>query len=120
MNVAALMVAVSALAVPGHETELAALAGRAVSGDPAEASAAVAALRAAGPPGLEALLAREGDHGSRWSAAVDAVAAQKDAAATGLYWYTDLERAKAAAAASGRPILSLRLLGRLDREASCA
>ena len=56
----------------------------------------------------------------RLSAAIDAVAAQKDAAYAGLYWHTDLEKAKAAARESGRPILSLRLLGTLDTEFSCA
>ena len=56
----------------------------------------------------------------RLSAAIDAVAAQKDAAYAGLYWHTDLEAAKAAAKASGRPILSLRLLGTLVTEFSCA
>ena len=59
----------------------------------------------------------------RWlhiAAAIDAVAAQKDAWASGLYWYTDLEAAKAAAKASGKPILSLRLLGTLDTDFSCA
>ena len=53
-------------------------------------------------------------------AAVDAVAAQKDAAWSGLYWHTDFEAAKAAARREGKPIVSLRLLGRLDEELSCA
>jgi hypothetical protein len=34
--------------------------------------------------------------------------------------YTDLEKAQAASKQTGRPILSLRLLGRLDEELSCA
>jgi hypothetical protein len=37
-----------------------------------------------------------------------------------LFWYTDLEQAKAAAKESGKPILSLRLLGKLTDEFSCA
>jgi hypothetical protein len=37
-----------------------------------------------------------------------------------LYWYTDLAQAEEAARASGRPILSLRMLGRLDEDLSCA
>src|SRR5207302_894835 len=37
-----------------------------------------------------------------------------------LYWYTDLDQAQAAAKASGKPILTLRLLGRLNEEFSCA
>ena len=53
-------------------------------------------------------------------AALDAVARQRDAAWSGLYWYTDFAAAKAAAARAGRPILSLRLLGNLDEELSCA
>jgi hypothetical protein len=38
----------------------------------------------------------------------------------GLFWYTDLDAAKAAARAEGKPILSLRLLGRLDEDSSDA
>lgn len=53
-------------------------------------------------------------------AALDREAGQKDAAKSGLFWYTDLNEARAAATASGKPILSLRLLGRLDEELSCA
>lgn len=37
-----------------------------------------------------------------------------------MYWYTDIEQAKAAARTSGKPILSLRLLGSLDQDLSCA
>jgi hypothetical protein len=51
---------------------------------------------------------------------IDSVAKQRDAFASGLYWYTDLEAAKAEAARTGRHILSLRLLGNLDEEYSCA
>lgn len=45
---------------------------------------------------------------------------QRDCAWSNLYWHTDLESAKAEAHAAHRPILSLRLLGRLDQELSCA
>jgi hypothetical protein len=38
----------------------------------------------------------------------------------GLFWYTDLDAAKAAARAEGKPILSLRLQGRLDEGSSDA
>ena len=51
---------------------------------------------------------------------LDAYAGQKDAWTSRLYWHRDLESAKAEAAASGRPILSLRLLGTLDCDLSCA
>jgi len=108
--------------------DLAEAAGRAV-GSGSRADAAVATLRAAGPVGLEVFAQRysdvlvRGPAHPRWrevSAAMDRVAAQRDAAASRLFWYTDLDRARAAARAQGRPILSLRLLGRLDEEMSCA
>lgn len=47
---------------------------------------------------------------------IDRVAGQKHAAFSGLYWYTDLRAAKKAAAEEDKPILLLRLLGRLDEE----
>jgi len=92
-------------------------------------------LRAQGPAGLQSLMseyAREINHhianptaapDAEWqriSNALDAVAQQKNSYITGLYWYTDLESAKKASAATGKPILSLRLLGKLTDEFSCA
>lgn len=104
-------------------SDLAALAEAAARGD----AAATAQLRAAGPPGLDAVFAAydatpPGDVARRasLSAAIDAVARQKDARASRLYWYTDLEAAKQFARTSGRPILSLRMLGELDDDLSCA
>ena len=82
-----------------------------------------------GAEGLDALLKTHADllargPGSkawpRLRAALDQVAGQYDAQTARLYWYTDLEAAKAAAARLDRPILSLRLLGRLDEDLSCA
>jgi hypothetical protein len=119
---------------------LGALAADAVRQDEARAAAAIEALRAAGPEGLAALLDAHADAVARLRAAdpasldalradpelarlrtaIDRVAAQRDAFASGLYWYTDLAAAEAEAARSGRPIVSLRMLGRLDEEASCA
>jgi hypothetical protein len=45
---------------------------------------------------------------------------QKDCAWSGLYWYTDLAQAEKAAQRENKPILSLRMLGNLDEELSCA
>ena len=90
------------------------LARKAVLENPGQA-AAIAALRDVGPAGLQALIEIHADH-----AVLDAVAAQKDSYASRLYWYTDFDKARVAAKASGKPILSLRLLGRLDEEFSCA
>ncbi len=79
------------------------------------------ALRHAGPAGLRALFAEYDKSPSTVSAAdVDAVAAQHDALCSRLYWYTDLDAAKAAARAEHKPILYLRLLGKLTDEYSCA
>lgn len=82
-------------------------------------------LRAAGPAGLSALLdagvaqpGRLREPGYRQ--ALDHVCAQVDCHASRLYWFTDLAAARREAASSGKPILSLRLLGRLDEELSCA
>ena len=109
------------------------------SSRPDDSEIAVKKLRAAGPAGLKALsevysnqIARHleaagagkplADDRSweRIRTAFDAVGAQRDDYASQLFWYTDLESAKAAARESGRPILSLRLLGKLDEEYSCA
>lgn len=88
------------------------------------AEAAIAELRLGGPSAVDALLAvappEHDPSRTTWARTLDAVCAQRDCAASGLYWYTDLDQAIAAAEASGRPILSLRLLGRLDEELSCA
>lgn len=116
--------------------ELSNLTTAAISTDADTANGAIAALRSSGPAGLAALMSAYGNdinahrmhpnnsaEPQRWgriSAALDAVAKQRDAWASGLYWYTDLPAAEAAAKASGKPILSLHLLGQLDQELSCA
>lgn len=111
------------------------LARRAVDPDPAIAEPAIAALRALGREGHTALVSehaaaiaelrttgRAADRATtdRLRHALDVVAAQRDAHASGLYWHTDLASARAESLRTGRPILSLRLLGRLDEEMSCA
>ncbi|MGF1602550.1 MAG: hypothetical protein ACFCU8_11110 [Thermosynechococcaceae cyanobacterium] len=53
-------------------------------------------------------------------AALDSLCQQRDCHASRLFWYTDLAAAKAKAAETGKPILSLRMLGNLDQELSCA
>src|SRR6185369_13139459 len=88
-----------------------------------------------GPAGLDALLKEHATEVAEMRAAaspaelapharlreaLDAVAAQRDAFASGLFWYTDLAAAQDAARRDGKLVLSLRLLGRLDEEYSCA
>jgi hypothetical protein len=84
-----------------------------------------ARLRAEGPPALARLLARwdhlaPGPDRDVLALTIDAVAAQRYATASRMYWYTDLAAAEAAAHAQHRPILALRMLGRLDEDLSCA
>ncbi len=91
------------------------LARTVLDGEPAAAFVATASLQEMGPAGMEAMLA-VGASGE----ALDRVCGVRDCADIRLFWYTDLEAAKAAARASNKPILSLRLMGRLDEEFSCA
>jgi hypothetical protein len=108
----------------------------AVAAERESAAEAISYLRAAGPAGLDALFeahaplierARQGafigvadDPWRRLTEAIDTVGAQRDGFAARLYWYTDMGAARHAAEASGKPILSLRLLGKLTDEYSCA
>jgi hypothetical protein len=111
----------------------ASLSRTALSENAADARAAIAELREIGPDGLGTMIATyadqikafkdTGEKTADWlkaSAALDNVAMQRDSYAAGLYWYTDLEKAKAEAKRTGKPILSLRMLGNLNEELSCA
>lgn len=110
------------------------------AGRTAEADSFLTGLRASGPQGLELLL-DEQEMLQQWLAKpdlrdevrsqfqrnlqtlagmIDAVGAQRHCSASRLYWYTDLESACRASRETGRPILSLRMLGRLTDELSCA
>lgn len=106
---------------------------KAVSTDSIESESAIASLRQSGKVGLDELFRvyskditqfrTTGIRTENWqriSNAIDRVAMQKDAYASGLYWFTDLEVAKLESKESGKPILSLRLLGNLNEEFSCA
>lgn len=101
--------------------------------DTATATAAITELRKMGPTGLDALFAKyaaeierfskTGESTDEWrriANAIDSVAMQRDAFSSHLYWYTDLDEAKRVAAKQHKPILTLRLLGNLNEEFSCA
>ena len=136
-NAFLIAICASQLVRPAAASDDGRLAREAVAAEDDLARAARSRLRTMGPRGL-ALLFEEnsGDIESmreglaagalsrpgwdRLRAALDGVARQRDAAWSGLYWYTDLAAAKTAAAKAGKPILSLRLLGNLDEELSCA
>jgi hypothetical protein len=92
---------------------------------PDRSDAEIAALRAKGPAALTDLFRAfdalpEGPKRDALAATIDRVARQRYATVSRLYWYTDLTAAKKAAAEQGKPILSLRMLGNLDEDLSCA
>lgn len=106
---------------------------QAVSDDVSTSAPAINELRAMGPVGLDALFVKyaadierftkTGEADENWrriAAALDAVAMQKDTYTAHLYWYTDLDEAKRIAKEKNKPILTLRLLGNLNEEFSCA
>jgi hypothetical protein len=106
-------------------------------------AAAVAQLRDRGPAGLEELFAvrsnlvqsrdaaannpndlngwtRLNEQLTRLDTAIDEVGGQRYCSVSRLYWHTDFRRAQAEAQRTGKPILSLRMLGNLTDEFSCA
>ena len=114
-------------------------ADQAISTDEQVATRAMDWLRSRGSAGLDALVARHGslldeeqvgekaedqlgdkELRERLFTAMDQIAGQRDCRASRLYWYTDLEKAKTAARATDKPILSLRMMGKLTDEYSCA
>ncbi len=105
----------------------------ATSADLTRSNEAIRRLRELGREGLDTLFAvyaaeieshsataRPAAGWSRVAFALDAVARQKDSYAARLFWHTDFEEARKVARAERKPILSLRLLGNLDEEFSCA
>ncbi len=95
-------------------------------------TAEIAQYRSQGYTGIDRFLKSNGTemaqlrsqvNNPRWqqlSQTLDRICKQRDCYASRLYWHTDLATAKQAAQASGKPILSLRLLGNLDEDLSCA
>jgi hypothetical protein len=81
--------------------------------------------RAVARPDLAALLTRYdampiGQDREALSRRIDKLAGQRYAVWSRLYWHRDLDSAMAEARRTGKPILSLRMLGRLDEDLSCA
>jgi hypothetical protein len=126
------------------ETDVRRLTIAALTASGESADRLVAELRAMGPEVLPPLLAmrrealsephvarkaanKDNQVASRFQAdlakieaLIDRVAGQRYAWASELFWYTDLDQAKTAAVTTGKPILSLRMLGNLTDEFSCA
>lgn len=85
----------------------------------------LAFARGVGPVGLDQMLSKydrmqSGAARDALALRIDKVAAQRYATVSRLYWYTDLATARAVATKENKPILALRMLGRLDEDLSCA
>lgn len=119
-RLAALSILPLLLALDAGATDLDRLSRDVLFADEPASRAAAAELREAGPDGMIHLLEAFDRSPGADPQRLDRVCGARDCAASRLYWYTDLDQALAAAKASGKPVLSLRLLGRLDEELSCA
>lgn len=106
-----------------EQTILDGLVQQAVSKDQATSQQAIAKLREFKNVGVDAFWStyqKDLPNNPQLRATLDAICQQKDCDASRLYWYKDLEAAKTASKETGKPILSLRLLGNLTDELSCA
>lgn len=96
---------------------------RAALDDPRKGVERAPELRSHGPEALQRLLAeaeRRNQLGPELDPLIDRVAGQRYARHARLFWHTDLEGALAQARAEDKPVLSLRLLGQLTEDLSCA
>lgn len=109
------------------------LAVQAVYHNSNETEIAIKNLRELGAAGLQKLFEtyaadietfkKTGEPTEKWqriAKALDTVAMQKDVYVSKLFWHTDLAKAQTEAKRTQKPILSLRLLGNLNEEFSCA
>lgn len=126
-----IVVGLSGFAFAG--SELASLAQIAVNGDEIESAAAIKSLRLGKQAGLDAVFKMyraeigefrtSGKRSANWkriSYVLDQVAMQKDAYSSRLFWHTDLLEALREAKLRDKKLISLRLLGNLNEEYSCA
>jgi len=120
------MIALTTIATPQARAEqpnLDSLVQQAASKDQATSQQAIAKLREFKNAGVDAFWTtyqKDLPNNSQLRATLDDICQQKDCDASRLYWYRDLEAAKMASRETGKPILSLRLLGNLADELSCA
>jgi hypothetical protein len=121
-------IAISAISSPqaviaSEQPSLNSLVQQAASKDQVTSQQAIAKLREFKNAGVDAFwnaYQKDLPNNAQLRATLDAICQQKDCDASRLYWYKDLEAAKTASKESGKPILSLRLLGNLNDELSCA
>src|SRR5437868_463471 len=105
---------------------------RAKSDNNADATLAIGELRSGGKATFEMLLniydeqqrvsggAVNNAASTKMDDVIDQVGGQKYCTFSRLYWHTEFESAQAEASKSGKPILSLRMLGKLTEDLSCA
>jgi len=123
-----LLTSVSCAAERQAASDFRTLTQTAISGDQAAADQAIAELRRNGPAAVAFLAdyAKQREAGAaafpmdRLENVIDRVGGQRYCRYSRLYWTTDIEEAKRLAQASGKPILSLHMLGKLTDELSCA
>ena len=121
-------IAFSAISSPqavraSEQQSLDSLIQQAASKDQATSQQAIARLREFKTEGVDAFwkaYQKDLPNNPQLRATLDAICQQKDCDVSKLYWYKDLEAAKNASKETGKPILSLRLLGNLNDELSCA
>jgi hypothetical protein len=121
-------IAISAISSPqvataSEQLSLDNLVQQAASKDQATSHPAIAKLREFKNDGVDAFwnaYQKDLPNNPQLRATLDAICQQRDCDASRLYWYKDLAAAKAASQESGKPILSLRLLGNLNDDLSCA
>lgn len=98
-------------------------------GSPRPIELPIAELRERGPEGLaealrtfDALQERGASEETleAWREAIDQIGGQRTCSISRLYWHTDFPEAQLEAQRTGKPILSLRMLGKLTDEYSCA
>jgi len=101
--------------------DLVPIVGRAIWGDGEASRDAAKQLRTIGPRAAEFLFSRDDLRvHPKFDAVIDEVCLQKDARYSGLYWHRSLDDALSVAQKERKPVLSLRLLGNLTDELSCA
>jgi len=121
-------IAISAISSPqaaraSEQLSLDSLVQQAASKDQPTSQQAIAKLREFKNEGVDAFwktYQKDLPNNPQLRATLDAICQQKDCDASKLFWYKDLEAAKTASKETGKPILSLRLLGNLNDELSCA
>jgi hypothetical protein len=121
-------IAISVISLPqvaraSEQPSLDNLVQQAASKDQSTSQQAIAKLREFKNAGVDAFwnaYQKDLPNNPQLRATLDAICQQKDCDASRLYWYKDLAAAKSASKESGKPILSLRLLGNLNDDLSCA